>query len=87
MKASRNRVTAVGIVAAWKGLNEGPLLDEVCARVRELKAGGKTRPDVSLGIIKDQRVANRLKEAASSATATTLKVRAAFSHRPALLTL
>jgi biotin synthase len=62
-EASRNRVTAVGLVAAWKGLNEGPLLDEVCARVRELKAGGKTRPDVSLGIIKSQRVADRLKEA------------------------
>ena len=43
-EANRNRVTAVGLVAAWKGLNEGPLLDEVCARVRELKAGGKTRP-------------------------------------------
>jgi biotin synthase len=62
-EANRNRVTAVGLVAAWKGLNEGPLLDEVCARVRELKAGGKTRPDVSLGIIKSQRVADRLKEA------------------------
>jgi biotin synthase len=62
-EAGRNRVTAVGLVAAWKGLNEGPLLDEVCDRVREMKAGGKTRPDVSLGIIKSQRVADRLKEA------------------------
>jgi biotin synthase len=62
-EAGRNGVTAVGLVAAWKGLNEGPILDEVCARVRELKASGKTRPDVSLGIIKNQRVADRLKEA------------------------
>jgi biotin synthase len=62
-EAKKNGVTAVGLVAAWKGLNEGPLLDEVCARVRELKATGKTRPDVSLGIIKSQRVADRLKEA------------------------
>jgi biotin synthase len=62
-EANKNQVTAVGLVAAWKGLNEGPMLDEVCARVRELKAGGKTRPDVSLGIIKSQRVADRLKEA------------------------
>ena len=62
-EANTNGVTAVGLVAAWKGLNEGPLLDEVCARVRELKAGGKTRPDVSLGIIKSQRVADRLQEA------------------------
>lgn len=62
-EAQKNGVTAVGLVAAWKGLNEGPMLDEVCARVREMKAGGKTRPDVSLGIIKSQRVADRLKEA------------------------
>jgi biotin synthase len=62
-EASQNGVTAVGLVAAWKGLNEGPMLDEVCARVREMKAAGKTRPDVSLGLIKSQRVADRLKEA------------------------
>lgn len=62
-EANKNQVTAVGLVAAWKGLNEGPILDEVCDRVRELKAGGKTRPDVSLGIIKSQRVADRLKAA------------------------
>jgi len=62
-EARTNGVTALGLVAAWKGLNEGQMLDEVCARVRELKATGKTRPDVSLGIIKSQRVADRLKEA------------------------
>lgn len=62
-EANKNGVTAVGLVAAWKGLNEGPLLDEVCDRIRELKASGKTRPDVSLGIIKSQRVADRLKAA------------------------
>ncbi|HXC35720.1 MAG TPA: biotin synthase BioB [Candidatus Acidoferrales bacterium] len=62
-EANKNGVTAVGLVAAWKGLNEGPMLDEVCDRIRELKAGGKTRPDASLGIIKTQRVADRLKEA------------------------
>jgi biotin synthase len=62
-EASRNNVTAVGLVAAWKGLNEGPILDEVCDRIRELKASGKTRPDASLGIIKSQKIADRLKEA------------------------
>src|SRR5258706_3019643 len=62
-EANKNSVTAVGLVAAWKGLNEGPMLDEVCDRIRELKAGGKTRPDASLGIIKKQEVANRLQEA------------------------
>ncbi len=62
-EAGRHGVTAVGLVAAWKGLNEGPMLDEVCDRIRELKAGGKTRPDASLGIIKSGAVAARLKEA------------------------
>jgi biotin synthase len=62
-EAERNSVTAVGLVAAWKGLNEGPLLDEVCDRIREMKEQGKTRPDASLGLIKSQNVANRLKDA------------------------
>ncbi|MDE3066609.1 MAG: biotin synthase BioB [Verrucomicrobiota bacterium] len=62
-EAGRNGVTALGLVAAWRGLSEGPILDEVCDRIRELKAGGKTRPDASLGIIKSQNVADRLKEA------------------------
>lgn len=62
-EANKNNVTAVGLVAAWKGLNEGPMLDEVCDRIKELKASGKTRPDASLGIIKSQKVADRLKDA------------------------
>ena len=32
-EANKNSVTAVGLVAAWKGLNEGPMLDEVCDRI------------------------------------------------------
>jgi biotin synthase len=62
-EASRHGVTAVGLVAAWKGLNDGPMLDEVCDRIRELAQSGKTRADASLGLIKSQKVANRLKEA------------------------
>jgi len=62
-EANRNGVTAVGLVAAWKGLKEGPMLDEVCDRIRELSKSGKTRPDASLGIIKSQAVADRLKDA------------------------
>lgn len=62
-EAARNQVTALGLVAAWKGLNEGPMLDEVCERVRELRASGQVRVDVSLGMIRDQSVANRLREA------------------------
>ncbi len=62
-EANKNSVTAVGLVAAWKGLKEGPMLDEVCDRIRELSNSGKTRADASLGIIKSQVVADRLKEA------------------------
>ena len=62
-EANQNNVTAVGLVAAWKGLTEGPILDEVCERIRELKDSGKTRPDASLGMFKSQQVADRLKEA------------------------
>jgi biotin synthase len=62
-EAEANGVTAVGIVAAWKGLAEGPTLDEVCQRIGDLAQGGKVRPDASLGIIKNQRIADRLKQA------------------------
>jgi biotin synthase len=62
-EAHRNGVRGLGLVAAWKGLEEGPLLDEVCARFRQLTQTGKVRPDASLGLIKNQRVADRLKAA------------------------
>ncbi|MHB9009333.1 MAG: biotin synthase BioB [Limisphaerales bacterium] len=62
-EAHRNGVTGFGLVAAWKGLSEGPMLDEVCQRFEELRRQGKVRPDASLGLIRSQRVADRLKEA------------------------
>jgi biotin synthase len=62
-EANKHGVTALGLVAAWKGLNEGPMLDEVCARISDLAQRGKVRPDASLGIIKSQKVADRLKAA------------------------
>jgi biotin synthase len=61
-EAKANGVTALGLVAAWRGLEEGPILDEICDRLSALKASGQARPDASLGIIKSQRVADRLKE-------------------------
>lgn len=63
VEAAQNGVAAVGLVAAWKGINEGPILDEVCERLRELASLGNVRPDASLGIIKSQGVANRLRAA------------------------
>ncbi|MBM3825068.1 MAG: biotin synthase BioB, partial [Verrucomicrobia bacterium] len=62
-EAGRHGVTAIGLVAAWKGLDEGPMLDEVCARIEDLRRQGAVRPDASLGLIKSANVANRLKAA------------------------
>jgi len=61
-EASANGVTALGLVAAWRGLEEGPVLDEICQRLEALKESGKARPDASLGIIKSQPVAERLRQ-------------------------
>jgi biotin synthase len=61
-EAKANGVTALGLVAAWRGLEEGPALDQLCERLAELKQGGHARPDASLGIIKNQKVADRLRE-------------------------
>ncbi len=62
-EAQRNGVNALGLVAAWKGLNDGPMLDEVCDRIAELARDGKVRPDAALGLIKSQAVADRLRAA------------------------
>lgn len=61
-EAKANGVTALGLVAAWRGLEEGPALDEICARLEALKASGQARPDASLGMIKNQTIADRLKQ-------------------------
>ena len=62
-EAHRHQVTGLGIVAAWRGLQEGPILDEVCARLTDIAQSGQVRADASLGIIKSQRVADRLRAA------------------------
>ncbi|PWU10628.1 MAG: biotin synthase BioB [Verrucomicrobia bacterium] len=62
-EANEAGVTALGLVAAWRGLEEGPVLDEICSRLDALRRSGKARPDASLGIIENPRVAERLKEA------------------------
>ncbi len=62
-EASRNGVVGFGLVAAWRGLEEGPVLDSICEQFEALKRSGKARGDASLGIIKNPRVAKRLKAA------------------------
>jgi biotin synthase len=61
-EAKANGVTALGIVAAWRGLEEGPVLDQICSELEALKQSGQARPDASLGIIKNQKVADRLRQ-------------------------
>ena len=61
-EAGANGVAALGLVAAWRGLEEGPVLDEICRCFEDLKQRGKTRPDASLGMIRDPQVAERLKQ-------------------------
>jgi biotin synthase len=61
-EVGRNGAQALGIVAAWKGLKEGPLLENVLDRVRVLSSTG-LKADASLGIISDLEIAHKLKEA------------------------
>lgn len=62
-EAQAQGVAALGLVAAWRDLREGPALDQMCARLTELKQSGQVRPDASLGMIRSQKVADRLKAA------------------------
>ncbi len=62
-EARENHAQGLGIVAAWRGLKEGPMLDEVCRAIEKLARSGAARADASLGIIESQRVADRLKAA------------------------
>ncbi len=62
-EARQNRVNALGIVAAWRGLKEGPILDEICWCLEQMKESGAVRPDASLGIIEQPSVAKRLRAA------------------------
>lgn len=63
VEAKGNKAQALGIVAAWWGLKEGPILDEVCERIEQLSNSGTVRADASLGIIQEQKIAERLKKA------------------------
>ncbi len=60
-EADEYGVTALSVVAAWKGLEEGPVLDDICAQLEAMRDSGKARPDASLGIITRQAVADRLR--------------------------
>ncbi|MFQ5509820.1 MAG: biotin synthase BioB [Leptospirillia bacterium] len=54
---------AFGIVAAWKGLKEGPELDALLERVGEIAKKGRGHVDGSLGHVPSDAIAKRLKAA------------------------
>ena len=62
-EAKQNGAEALGLVAAWRGLKQGPELDKVCNLIEEVAAEGDVHPDASLGLIDDPEVARRLKQA------------------------
>lgn len=54
---------AFGVVAAWKGLHEGPELEALIDRIRELSKKGRGHVDGSLGHVPTQQIADRLRAA------------------------
>ena len=61
--AANNGAKALGLVAAWKGIKEGPMLDMVCETIEKFSQNGKVRPDVNLGILESQHCADRIAQA------------------------
>lgn len=62
-EARANGVLALGIVAAWRELEEGRMLEQVCEQLGEIRSVESVRADGSLGMIRSQGVADKLKEA------------------------
>ena len=76
--AAENGAKALGLVAAWKGVKEGPMLDMVCDAIEEFSQNGKVRPDVNLGILESQHCADRIKQAGAKVYGHNLET--AASH-------
>lgn len=83
-EARANGAQALSVVTAWRGLKEGPVLDEVCASIEQIARSGTVRADASLGIIPSQRVADRLK--ASGLVCYNHNLETAREHFPNICT-
>ena len=59
-QAADNGARAFGIVTAWRGIKKGKGLDQICAAIQKIKDQGLIVPDLSLGLIEDQEVADTL---------------------------
>lgn len=62
-EASENGAKAFGIVTAWRGIKKGKGLDQICEAIKKIRDQGLIVPDLSLGLIEDQDVADRLAQA------------------------
>ncbi len=62
-QAHENGAEALGLVAAWRGLKQGPELEKVTNLIRKVSEDGKVHADASLGLIDDPEVARQLREA------------------------
>lgn len=62
-EAAKRGSGCFGLVAAWRGLTKGAILDNVLEALRRIKAEGIIHPDASLGIIEDPAIAKALAEA------------------------
>jgi len=79
--AAANGASALGLVAAWRGVKEGSQLDMVCAAIEKFSHNGKVRADVNLGILGSQTVADRIKQAGAAVYGHNLETaRSFFDH-------
>ncbi|MBA2479092.1 MAG: biotin synthase BioB [Planctomycetes bacterium] len=76
--AAANGAQALGLVAAWWGVKEGAQLDMVCDAIETFSQNGKVRPDVNLGILENQRCADRIKEAGAKVYGHNLETARSF---------
>ncbi len=76
--AAANGAQALGLVAAWWGVREGSQLDMVCDAIERFSQNGKVRPDVNLGILENQRCADRIQEAGARVYGHNLETARSF---------
>ncbi|MEK7413340.1 MAG: biotin synthase BioB [Planctomycetota bacterium] len=73
-----NGAQAVSLVAAWWGVKEGTQLDMVVDAIETFAKNGKVRPDVNLGILDSQKVADRIAQAGAKVYGHNLETSASF---------
>ncbi|MCS6970265.1 MAG: biotin synthase BioB [Planctomycetota bacterium] len=72
---------AVSLVAAWRGVKEGPQLAMVTEAIRRFAANGRVRPDVNLGILESQRCADEIAKAGARVYGHNLETAASYFQR------